>query len=162
MKHFLLAATAVVGLSVCGGSASADTIYDWAVSSDNRGTAFTSFGQFTLSGTTITAWSGTWDGASIIALLPAGTIGGNDNKYPLDGQGVGFSLSTALSGSSTQINLYGFGTVYHWAGDNGSDNDTLITTFTATPAVSSVPEPASLALLGAGLLGLGFARRRFR
>lgn len=44
--------------------------------------------------------------------------------------------------------------------DQGSINAQLAVTFTYTPTGTAVPEPASLALFGAGVLGLGIARGR--
>jgi hypothetical protein len=140
--------------------AHADIIYDWTVSSDNQGSSFNSSGTFTLSNSTITAWSGTWDGVIISGILPSGSFAGNDNAYPINGNGVSFGLASALIFGSDTINLYDSGTGLLWNGQY-QDRSINATIFTATAESTAAPEPSSIALVGAGLLGLmGVARRR--
>jgi len=68
------------------------------------------------------------------------------------GNTLGFSLST---NDATVSNL-----AFDGVGALSSTGGTgFLVSFTPTPA-TSVPEPATLGLLGAGLLGIGFMRRR--
>lgn len=78
--------------------------------------------------------------------------------------GTGPDCTAAIfeSGSGTSVNTvslmnWGSFDFYSIAGVAG---DVLIDNLTLTP-VNPVPEPISMLLLGSGLLGLGFLRRRF-
>lgn len=53
-----------------------------------------------------------------------------------------------------------FATAIGFTGSGGGDRFFVSSRFSVTPASSSIPEPATLALLGFGLAGFGFQRRR--
>jgi PEP-CTERM motif len=128
---------------------------------------------FTDTGYMVTNVSGTIDGASATGLattpyFPPGATSSNyayefDNLVVIPGPGLDLPGLGIYDSSGAFHNLF-------WAGPGSSGtgpgtdgrctSPTTCLNYGITFSITQVPEPATLGLVGFGLLGVGFARRR--
>jgi hypothetical protein len=88
---------------------------------------------------------------SSVSLGGGWSVDNTPNSFSFNGLSAGSYILTVRGNVSTNWGIAALGTGY---------TGRLTATATAVPPRNDVPEPATLALLGISMLGLGFAKRR--
>lgn len=117
-------------------------------------------GVGTFSGYRVTDITGTIGNNSIAGLVAAGGYESNDNILGvsdpfLDLDGISFTTT----GGPSPVNIYYNGSYAYFRGANGN-NTGVFTSFTVTPGVAAVPEPATWGMMILGMGAAGYAMRR--
>jgi hypothetical protein len=103
---------------------------------------------------------------SPITLLAPGAFHNNDDLlFPgsaslVDSQGFAFTDTIGNTGFNVDVFAGGPGTYFAFFKDSDGVEATVPVTFTVTGITPAIPEPASLFLLGTGMLGLLWLARR--